>query len=55
MKLNDIPRNDFKAATAYYKKHKPITADEYEMLSLLQDDVRAFLMNTQDWQIEEED
>jgi len=50
--LLDLPRNDFAAARRYYEaKGKRISAEEFRVLILLQDDPDEFEERTAGWNV----
>ena len=52
MALADVPRNDIKAARAYYEAHdKSISSEEWRVLYHLQDDPRAFERASKSWTV----
>lgn len=51
----DVPRNDLEQAEAFYESHgSQITADECEMLFMLQDDPAAFEELSREWLVVDE-
>ena len=52
--LVDVPRNDLKAAQAFYNErgHR-LTADEYRVLWKSQDDPAGFEEMAEDWNVDE--
>jgi len=46
-----VPRNDFKAAHAYYLANQPLDADEYRILVHTFDDPEEFMARTSSWNV----
>ncbi len=51
MTLSEIPRNDMTAAWAYHDARGHVSAEEFHVLMLLQDDQIAFVAQTKTWKV----